>query len=92
MVAAISDKEQTMKTLARAMGIVACVAAVLSGTVAGAGTAPGFFFADGFDRPDSTDMGSFWTEQGKQEGVSTGLLPRGWGAQVTNGFQQEGER
>jgi len=66
MVAAISDKEQTMKTFARGLGIVACVAAVLSGALARAGTTPGFFFADGFDEPErqgSTDMGPFWTEQ-----------------------------
>ncbi|GAG12614.1 unnamed protein product, partial [marine sediment metagenome] len=59
-------KEQAMKTFARGLGIVACVAAVLSGALARAGTAPGFYFADGFDEPErqgSTDMGPFWTER-----------------------------
>lgn len=52
-----------MKRLARSMGMAVCVAAVLSASVATAGTTGGFFFADGFDRPDSTDMGPYWTEQ-----------------------------
>ncbi len=52
-----------MKTLARSMGVVACVAAVFSGALAGAGITGGLFFADGFDRPDSTDMGPDWTKQ-----------------------------
>ncbi|KPJ74806.1 MAG: hypothetical protein AMK72_03690 [Planctomycetes bacterium SM23_25] len=51
-----------MNTFARGMGMAACAAAILSGAVAGAGTVPGFFFADGFDRPASTDMGPYWTE------------------------------
>ena len=52
-----------MKRLARNMGMVACVAAVFSASAATAGTTGGFFFADGFDRPDSTDMGPYWVQQ-----------------------------
>ena len=51
-----------MKNLAQGMGVVACVAAVFWGAVAGAAPTGGFFFVDGFDRPDSTDMGPYWTE------------------------------
>ena len=91
MVAAISDKEQTMRTFARGLGIVACVAAVLSGALAGAGTAPGFYFADGFNRPDSTDMGSFWTEQWSDWSIEDEHARSAPGAESTlmtvNGFE-----
>ncbi|HUU91030.1 MAG TPA: PEP-CTERM sorting domain-containing protein [Phycisphaerae bacterium] len=52
-----------MKRLARSMGMVVCVAGALSAAVATAAPTGGFFFADGFDRPDSTDMGPYWVEQ-----------------------------
>jgi len=55
-----------MKRVARrmsAVSLVACVATVLWGAGAEAGPTGGFFFADGFQRPDSTDMGPYWTEQ-----------------------------
>lgn len=58
------DKERKMKRFGQGVGIVVGVAVALWGGGLLAGPTPGwFYFADGFDRLDSTDMGEFWTEQ-----------------------------
>jgi len=58
------DKERKMKRFGQGVGVVVGVAVALWGGGLLAGPIPGgTFFADGFDRPDSTDMGEFWTEQ-----------------------------